>query len=149
MQVDDAKRAQIDKWSYIVGLDDELLKGGAMSSAKIDALVQSADLAYCGGAPIACIVLAAAAIEGHLRFDLSLPRQKRFSEIIHESDFDQETKENLHLLRKERNRWVHANDEGEADEWLYNDIAGEDRLDGLARKALRLLRIVLYDNPWI
>lgn len=137
------------KWDYLVELDEELLKGGAMIDAKATALIQNSDIAYCAGAPVAAIVLAVAAMEAHMRAEYRLENARGFKDVIDGSDFEPDVKRDLQELRRERNRWVHARDEGEDDEWLNNDIAGADRLEPIARKAVRLIRIVVYDNPWI
>ncbi|MBS1723001.1 MAG: hypothetical protein JSS66_08625 [Armatimonadetes bacterium] len=138
-----------EKWAYLFRLDEELLKGEAIASLETCALVQNADIAYCNGAPLAALVLAAVAIESHLRFEADQTAPSGLARLIDSSTLDEDTKEALHGLRKERNRWVHAMEDEEADDWLANDIAGETGLDEAARSALRLLRIVLYDNPWV
>lgn len=137
------------KWNYLVALDDELLKGGAIINVKASTLVQNADIAYCSGAPVAAIVLAVAAMESHMRSEYGLASARGFKDVIDASNFDDVTRKALHALRIERNHWVHARDEGEADNWLNNDIAGAERLEPVARDAVRLLRVVLYENPWI
>ena len=138
-----------ERWAYVVGLDDELLLGGAVTSAKTETLIQNADISYCNGAPLATIILSAAAIESHLRFDYQDDTRSGLADLIDRSILDGETKGKLHELRKERNKWVHSREDSEADEWLYNDIAGEERLDSLAREALRLLRTVLYSDQFV
>lgn len=138
-----------EKWDYLLALDDELLKGGVIIGAKASALIQNSDIAYCAGAPVAAIVLAVAAMESHLREEFGLDDAKGFRDVIDGTDFDLAVKSDLHDLRRERNRWVHARDDGDNDDWLHNDIAGADGLEPFARKAVRLLRIVVYDNPWV
>jgi hypothetical protein len=138
-----------ERWAYVVGLDDELLLGGAVTSAKTEALIQNADIAYCNGAPLATIILSAAAIESHLRFDYQDETRSGLADLIDRSTLDSETKGRLHELRKERNRWVHSREDFEADSWLYDDIAGEEGLDSSAREALRLMRIVLYSDRFV
>jgi len=136
------------RWSFIVHLDDELLKGGAITSAKTDLLVQNVDIAYCNGAPLAAIILAASAIEVHLRFELQIDESTSLASLIDRSGLGSSIIEDLHDLRRERNRWVHPREE-EGDDWIYNDVAGLETLDPLARSAVRLVRVVLYDNPWV
>lgn len=136
------------RWSFIISLDEELLKGGVITSAKTDLLVQNVDIAYCNGAPLAAIILATSAIEAHLRFDLQIDESTNLASLIDRSGLAATIIEELHALRKERNRWVHPRDEV-GDDWIYEDVAGLDTLDPLARSAVRLVRVVLYDSPWV
>lgn len=136
------------RWSFILSLDDALLKGGAITSAKTDLLVQNVDIAYCNGAPLAAIILATSAIEAHLRFDLQVDESTNLASLIDRSALGTSLIEDLHALRRERNRWVHPREE-EGDDWIYDDVAGLRTLDALARSAVRLVRLVLYDNPWV
>lgn len=138
-----------DKWDYLVSLDEELLKGGATISPKATVLIQNVDIAYCSDAPIAAIVLAVAAMECHMRAEYGADSARGFKDVIDASDFNDDVRRDLHALRRERNRWVHARDEDDTDGWLNADMAGAEHLEPLARDAVRLLRLVVYDNPWV
>jgi len=58
-----------DKWEYINALDEELLQGGVMLSEWTTFLAKDAEIAFCSGANLSCILACQAAIESHLRFD--------------------------------------------------------------------------------
>ena len=55
------------KWAYLTALDDELLKGGATMSEWCAFIVRDCDYAFVGGANLATVITATAAIETYLR----------------------------------------------------------------------------------
>jgi len=141
-----------DRWDYILDLDEELLQGGIILSEWTTFLVRDADRSFCAGAPLACILVCQAALESHLRFeyfDLEDVEDWSFARLISESPVPQDKKDRLHELRKLRNEWVHVDDPDDDEHLLEQPKYEKERLDQSARKALRLLREVLYMEPWV
>lgn len=141
-----------DRWDYIVDLDEELLQGGVILSEWTTFLVRDADRSFCAGAPLVCILVCQAALESHLRFEYFDSEETEgwgFARLIRESPIPQGKKDRLHELRKLRNEWVHVGDPEDDDHLLEQPQYEQKQLERSARRAIRLLREVLYLEPWI
>lgn len=137
-----------EKWQYLVNLDEQFLQGGVILSEWATFLIKDADVAFVGGAYLACIITGLAGVETHLRGD-SGSNRKRFVELINESDLKQGLKQELHALRKYRNKWVHVAEPWEDTSLLESPEKHEMELEEMARRCSVALRCTIYTNPWI
>lgn len=137
-----------ERWAYLVTLDEELLKGGVVLSEKCAFLVRNVDLAFVHEAPLAAILTAVAAIETQLRAEHSGARV-RLIDLVNTSDLASEVKGEIHSLRRFRNEWVHVDEPWEDDAFLKAPELAEQQLLEMARRAVVVLRRVVYHNPWI
>lgn len=139
---------ECEKWDYIVSLDEELLKGGVVLSEYVAELIRNADISFVNGANWSAIITSVAAIEGYLNSEGKM-NNKRLVDLINESDFDSEVIELLHNLRRYRNQIVHINDFWEDDYLLdsYEEFSSDE--EKVAKKAIRLLRYVVYSHPFV
>lgn len=137
-----------EKWNYIVSLDEEVLHGGVTLSEYISELIRNADVAFVHNAYWASIITSVAAIEGCFKSE-SFNKSETLRDLIDHSGLDNEEIELLHNLRRYRNKIVHIKDTWDDDFLLssYEEFSvNEERV---AMQALRLLRSVVYSNPWI
>lgn len=137
-----------EKLNHIVELDEELLIGGVVLDESIAELIRNADISYVNGANWSTIITSVAAIEGFIKSSCA-SKDKRFVDLIKESNFDYEVKEQLHNLRRYRNQIVHSSSDID-DEQLINsyDIFSKNE-EKVAGTAIRLLRLVAYSEPFI
>ncbi|MCK4355830.1 hypothetical protein KAW44_01970 [Candidatus Bipolaricaulota bacterium] len=136
------------KWEFLVDLDETLLQGGAVLSEWATFLIKDADIAFVNGAHLACIITTLAGIETHLRGEAGLSKH-RLVDLIDQADLEEDLKEELHLLRRYRNKWVHIADPW-ADEALLDSAESyETELEGMAKRCAVALRRTIYTNPWI
>lgn len=61
--LEDTNLSEDAKWAFIAALDNELLKGGATMSEWCAFIVRDCDYAFVGGANLATVITATAAIE--------------------------------------------------------------------------------------
>lgn len=138
-----------ERWAHIVALDDELLKGGVILSEWCIFIVRDADTAFASGAHLAAILTAVSGIETYLRSEHSKIGRKRLVELIDGAEIDVGLKEDLHLLRRYRNKWVHVDNPSEDEALLEHPEAIEDELEKMAFFAIRALRRTIYGNQSI
>ena len=134
-------------WDFIVGLDDDLLKGGVIESEYTGALIRSADLAFVGEAWLACIITSIAVVESYLRSE-SKEKKQRLVDLIDSSGLGADLISELHELRRYRNSWVHVSDPWNDDSVEYTE-ENERRLEEMARRCLIAMRKTVYSNQWI
>jgi hypothetical protein len=118
--------------------------GGYLLGEPSTALLSDVQSAFCAGAWIAVVILAAAAIDGHLR-EVEFPDAKgNAQKLIDQSGGDSR----LHSLRKRRNALVHVNPASFAItvEQQYTD---RNQLEQDARSAVRVMFEVIYAFPSI
>ena len=135
------------KWEYINNLDEELLVDGVILSEWSSFLIREAETAFCKGANLAAILVAVAGIESHLRFEyFSDPgeRSYRLYDLIENAPIPQELKEDLHKLRRCRNKWVHVEDPSDDEELLNRPEYVGEELEDMARTAIRVLLQTIY-----
>jgi hypothetical protein len=137
-----------EKWEYLVELDKTLLRGGVILSEWATVLIKSADLAFVCGAHPASIITGLAGVETHLRGEGGSSKQ-RLVDLIERSDLEEGLKQELQLLRKYRNKWVHV-----ADPWDDDDLLGSPEqygteLEEMAKRCAVALRRTIYINPWL
>ena len=137
-----------ERWNYLVRLDEELLKGGIITSERTVFLIRHADLAFVHEAHLAAILTAVAAIETHLRAE-SPNGRTRLVDLIDSSDLEPELKAELQYIRKFRNSWVHVDDPWDDSVFLEESEQSEQALFDASRRALIALRKTVYSNPWV
>ena len=137
------------KWAFITALDDELLKGGATMSEWCALIVRDCDYAFVGGANLATVITATAAIETYLRAEYAGGKRIRLADLIDSAPIQQGLREDIDRLRRYRNRWVHVATPEDDDEILENTGEYEDQLEEWAKLAQRILRRTIYENQWV
>lgn len=140
------------KEKYIEDLDDELLKGGVILSEWTIFQAKDAEIAFCSGAYLSSILSGQAAIESHLRFDhFNENNLKRLSffDLINKSCLSEKLKEELHELRKFRNKLIHVNDPDEDHDLLSRPKYYENKLAEFAKVTMKNMLRTLYFNPMI
>lgn len=137
-----------ERWNYLVRLDEELLKGGIITSERTAFLIRHADIAFFHEAHLAAILTAVAAIETHLRAE-SPNGRTRLVDLIDSSDLETELKAELQYIRRFRNSWVHVDDPWDDSVFLEESEQSEQALFDASRRALIALRKTVYSNPWV
>lgn len=138
-----------DRWSQLLALDKELLKGGVILSEWCSFIVREADTAFAGGAYLASILTAVSGIETYLRSEYSQADRERLVDLINRAPIDGSLKDDLHALRKYRNKWVHVDDPWNDANLLERPEETEQELEHMAFFAARALRRTIYENQWI
>lgn len=137
------------RWAFITALDEELLIGGAMISEWCAFIVRDCDHAFVGGANLATVISATAAIETYLRAEYAGGKRVRLVDLIDSAPIQQELREDIPPLRKYRNKWVHVTTPERDEEILQNPEVYEAQLEDWAKLAQRTLRRTIYENQWV
>lgn len=137
------------KWAFITALDDGLLKGGATMTEWCAVIVRDCDYAFVGGANLATVITATAAIETYLRAEYAGGKRIRLADLIDSAPIERGLRDDIHKLRKYRNTWVHVAMPEDDEEILQNPEAYEEQLEEWAKLAQRILRRTIYENQWI
>ena len=137
-----------EKWQYLADLDEQLLQGGVILSEWATFLIKDADAAFAHGVYLASILTSMAGVETQLRSEGSGSKQ-RFVELIDVSDLENDLKQELHVLRKYRNKWVHVADPWDDNSLLESPEKHEAELEDMARRCAVALRRTIYSNPWV
>jgi hypothetical protein len=138
-----------ERWALLVALDEELLLGGVVLSEWCVFIVREADTAFANGAHLASILTAVSAIETYLRSEHATTGKERLVELIESASIELGLKNELHTLRKYRNRWVHVNEPWNDTKLLEQPEATERELEDMALFAARALRRTIYENQWV
>lgn len=138
-----------NRWDHLIALDEALLKGGVILSEWCSFIVREADTAFTGGAHLASILVAVSGVETYLRSEYSTGKRERLATLIDSSPIDPLLKQDLHTLRKYRNKWVHVDDPWNNSELLEKPEETENELEDMAFFAARALRRTIYENQWI
>jgi hypothetical protein len=138
-----------NRWSQILALDEELLKGGVILSEWCSFIVREADTAFAAGAHLAAILTAISGIETYLRSEHSTTGKERLVDLINRASIDGSLKDDLHTLRKYRNKWVHVDEPWNDTSLLERPDETEEELARMAVFAARALRRTIYENQWI
>ncbi|QRP63121.1 hypothetical protein I6J77_13485 [Rhodanobacter sp. FDAARGOS 1247] len=138
-----------DRWSHLIALDEELLKGGVILSEWCSFIVREADTAFVNSAHLASILTAVSGIETYLRSEYAQNGKARLVDLIDLSPISDALKVNLHTLRKYRNKWVHIDEPWDDSELLAHPGTTEKELEEMALFAARLLRETIYENSWV
>lgn len=132
-----------------MSLDAELLKGGVILSEWCSEIVRQTDIAFVAGANLAAILTAVAGAETYLRAEYAAQKRQLLAHLIDDSTIPRELKEDLHRLRKYRNKWVHVDEPWRDRALLEDPEALLAELDAMAEFACRVLRRTIYENLWI
>ena len=138
-----------EQWKYLVELEDELLKGGVILSEWCCFIVREADTAFAGGAHLASILTAVSGIETYLRSEHSETGKERLVDLINRATIERDLKDDLHVLRKYRNKWVHVEDPWNDEGVLELPEETEQELEHMAFFGARALRRTIYENQWV
>lgn len=137
------------RWEYLVCLDDELLEGGVILSEWCAFIVREADTAFAHGAYLGSILTSVAGIETYLRSEYAEHRRERLVDLIDKATLHGTLSDDLHKLRKYRNRWVHVESSWDDTNLFESPQYIENELRNVAYFAVRCLRRTIYENPWI
>jgi hypothetical protein len=121
-----------DRWSHLIALDEELLKGGVILSEWCSFIVREADTAFVNSAHLASILTAVSGIETYLRSEYAQNGRARLVDLIELSPISDALKVNLHTLRKYRNKWVHIDEPWDDSELLEHPETTEKELEEMA-----------------
>lgn len=112
-------------------------------------IVRDCDYAFVGGANLATVIAATAAIETYLRAEYADGKRVRLVDLIDSAPIEQGLRDDIHKLRKYRNSWVHVTAPEDDDEIIDKpELYGKELEDG-AKIAQRTLRRAIYENQWI
>ncbi|MBB1162993.1 hypothetical protein [Aquariibacter albus] len=137
------------RWDHLLALDEELLKGGAILSEWCSFIVRESDLAFVVGAHLASILTAVSGIETYLRSEYAKTTKDKLFVLIDQAPIDSALKNDLHMLRKYRNKWVHVDEPWEDGPLLETPEQFEKELEEMALFAARCLRLTIYENQWV
>jgi hypothetical protein len=110
-------------------------------------LILEADTAFIKNAHLAAIVTAMAGVEAQLRFDHSEPGDHlTLSQLIDKSALPGDLKNEIHELRRFRNKWVHVSDPWDESllEHLDHPETLRTQLEPWALRAVTALRHAFY-----
>ena len=138
-----------ERWNLLVGLDEELLIGGAMLSEWCSFIVREADIAFAKGADLASILTAVSGIETYLRSEYDTGERDGLFHLVSNSPIKDDLKADIHRLRVYRNRWVHVAEPSDDSEIREHLEKYEDELEKMAIFAARTLRKTIYENQWL
>lgn len=144
-----ATTGEVDRRAQLLALDEELLKGGVILSEWCSFIVREADTAFAKGAYLASILTAVSGIETYLRSEHSQTGKERLVDLINMASIDIDLKDDLHALRKYRNKWVHVDAPWDDEALLENPDETERELEQMAFFAARALRRTIYENQWV
>lgn len=134
---------------YFVEQEDKLLRGGVSFSEWCTFISKSVYDAFVNGADLATVITSMACIETYFKTEDPKNKDKSLAQLINEASYlDEEEIVNLHLLRRYRNSWVHA-DRLDDTEILDDDTAFYAEAEEMAILSVKMLLKVLFSNPWI
>ena len=138
-----------EREEYFMQQEDELLKGGAAFSEWCTFISKSVYDAFVNGADLATIITAVTCIETYLKTENLNSKRKNLAQLIDEEPFlSDEDKSQLHILRKYRNGWVHADRLDDTD-LLENEEQYHQELEEMALLSVKMLLTVLFSHPFI
>jgi len=138
-----------EKWDYLIKLDEELLVGGVILSEWCSFIVCEADTAFAKGANLAAILTAVSGIETYLRFEYGQGSREHLANLIDKASIERELQDDLHKLRKYRNKWVHVSDPWDDEPLLEHPEQYEQQLEEMALFAVKALRRTIYSDQWV
>jgi len=133
----------------ITRMDEELPEGQVFLSGWCTFIVKETDTAFVRGAFLAAILTAVAGIETYLRAEYRANARKGLNDLINDAAIDEDLRQDLHTLRKYRNKWVHVNDPWNDDMLIQPPEELRDELERTAYFAVTTLRRMMYDHQWI
>jgi len=136
-----------ERADYFLYLNDKYLIRGASIPEWCIFISESAYNAFINFADLAAVITALVGIESFLRIDNGNIKYKNLITLIDEYKYiDTKTKNQIHVLRKYRNRWVHF---GEVDEnpILENKQFYVDEAEKMSILAMDLMMRALLSQP--
>ena len=112
-------------------------------------IVRDCDHAFVGGANLATVITATAAIETYLGAEYAGGKHIRLADLIDSAPIPQALREDIHRLRRYRNTWVHVATPEDDEKILENPEEYEEQLEEWAKLAQRILRRTIYENQWV
>lgn len=138
-----------EREDYFLAQEEKLLRGGAAFSEWCTFILQSVYEAFVNGADLATVITAVVCIETYFKTEVPEDSNKSLAELIDEaSGLSDEEKESLHILRKYRNGWVHADRLNDTD-LLLHESKYQKELEEMALLAVQMLLTVLFSNPFV
>lgn len=138
-----------EREEYFLQQEDELLKGGAAFSEWCTFISKSVYDAFVNGADLATVITAVVCIETYLKTENMGSKNKNLAQLIDEEPFlSDDEKEQLHILRKYRNGWVHADRLDDTD-LLKDEEPYSKELENMAFLSIKMLLTVLFSHPFI
>jgi len=139
-----------ERWEQLVLLDEKYLEGGIILSEWCSFLCRDTELAYASGAFLSTIITAVAGIEAYLRSEYKHDeKHTSLFKLIKESPIEPKLKEDIQVLRKYRNKWVHIDNPWEDEILLEKAEDYEKQIEEMALFAIDVLLRTIYENPWI
>ncbi|HEY5583240.1 MAG TPA: hypothetical protein VIK78_01970 [Ruminiclostridium sp.] len=134
---------------FFIQQEESLLKGGASLSEWCTFMSKSVYVAFVNGADLATIITVMACIETYFKTEELSMQKKNLAFLIDKYPFlGEKGKENLHMLRKYRNRWVHI-DCIDDTPVLKNEDIFIDEVQRMACLSIEMLLTVLFSHPYI
>ncbi len=138
-----------EREDFFLAQEENLLRGGAAFSEWCTFISQSVYEAFVNGADLATVITAVVCIETYFKTEMPKDSNKSLAELIDEaSGLSDEEKESLHILRKYRNGWVHADRLDDTDLLLHESLYQKE-LEEMALLAVQMLLTVLFSNPFV
>ncbi len=138
-----------DREKFFIEQEEKLLVGGATFSEWCTFISKSVYDAFINGADLATVITALACIETYFRTEDSSSRKKDLCTLIDQYPFlDADDHQDLHKLRKYRNRWVHINAPDDLPILFYEEEFLKEA-EEMAFLSVRLLLTVLFSHPFI
>lgn len=138
-----------EREKYFLKQEDELLKGGVAFSEWCTLISKSVYDAFVNGADLATIITATTCIETYLKTENPGSNKKNLAQLIDAEPFlSDEEKSQLHILRKYRNGWVHADRLDDSD-LLENEEKYQKELEEMALLSVKMLLTVLFSHPFV
>jgi hypothetical protein len=138
-----------ERMEQLQTLDDNLLKGAVILSEWCSHIIYQADLAFIGGAYLGAILVAVSAVETYLHAEYPEGGNARLVDLVERAGLHSTLKEDLHKLRRYRNRWVHVSEPWKDEALLARPEAVSQELEQMALFAIHTLRRTIYENQWI
>lgn len=138
-----------DREKFFLEQEERLLVGGVVFSEWCTFISKSVYDAFINGADIATIITALACIEAYFRTDEIYKKNKKLQTLIDEYPFlDDDDRQQLHKLRKYRNRWVHINNIDDSGVLMNKEVYLKEA-EEMAFLSVKLLLTVLFSRPVI
>ena len=136
---------------YWIGLEDDLLVGGAAFSEWCTFISKDVYTAFIYGADLSTVVMSLACIETYIKTENPGIKKKSLYELIgNDGILSDEEIHSLNKLRHYRNRWIHCNMVDLTDDAILED---EERFireaEEMACLSVKMLLTVLFSNQSI
>ena len=138
-----------EREAFFLEQEEKLLIGGASFSEWCTFISKDVYSAFINGADIATILTAMACIETYLKSENAECRDMSLIDLIdRDGMLTDKEKQELHILRKYRNGWVHA-DRIDDTELLVSEVKYKKELKEMSFLSVQLLLKVLFSNQFV